>query len=536
MRYLFFLLACLSFGLSPAHAQSFLSANPGPSNNGGSLNGAIFFDLQAATGVTITHLTTATTAVAGATFSVRVHTRAGTALGGPVAMGPGSSPAGWTLLGTAVGTQGAGEISLPFAIPEFTISAGQTIGVALEFLDTAPRYFGTGVTSTELYGNTALALRTGDARSAPFTTTGSFFSSRALVGSVGYRLADAVLASNPGPSNNGGSLDSGFFFNLQSPTGAVVTGLTTASNALPNTAYQIEVYTRSGTALGNTTGSGPATSMAGWTFRGTANATQGESEISQLIQLPELNIAPGQTMGVGLVFRNAGPRYFGLGTVPQESYTSPGLNLVTGEAMTTPFSNSSSVFSSRALVGAISWRPPGQILRANQGPTNNGGSLGAGMFLDLQAINDAVITSFTAATNTVANGNFQVQVHTRNGSALGGGLGSGPTSSPAGWTLHATVSGKQGATGNLSLPITIPDLPITAGQTMGIALVFVDTGPSYFGQGSGTPATYLGPSLRLITGEARSAPFTTTGNFFVSRELVGNFHYRADTLFRNSFE
>ncbi len=528
------LLLCAS---TPGFTQALLGANPGPSNNGGSVGSAIFFDIEANTGVVINGLTAATDAAPGATFNVRISTRAGTALGGPVDMGPGSSSAGWTVQGTVLATQGSGEISLPFTIPELPIAAGQVLGVAVEFLDISQNYFGTATPPVEVYSNPNLILRTGDARSVPFTTTGSFFTSRALVGSVRYRLADAVLPANPGPSNNSLGSGGGLFFNLQSSTGAVVTGLTTASLAPAGSSFQIEVFTRDGTALGNVTGSGPATSMAGWTSRGTVDARQGPGQISLPITLPPLTVAPGQTLGVGLRFVGFGPRYFGTATPPLETYTSPGLTVVTGDGVTAPFTTSGEVFSSRALVGSISWRPSGQILPAAPGPSDNFGGTGFGLFMNFQAITDVVITGLNTATQALPNADFQMQIFTRSGSTLGGTSTTGPTSSNAGWTLHATVSGRQGATGQVSLPIAIPDLPVSAGQTMGIALVFVNVAPAYVGNGVSTPTTYSNGNMRLITGEVKQMPFTTTGSYFVSRQLLGNLFYRGETtIFRNGFQ
>jgi hypothetical protein len=158
------------------------------------------------------------------------------------------------------------------------------------------------------------------------------------------------------------------------------------------------------------------------------------------------------------------------------------------------------------------------------------------MFMDLQAVSNVVVTGFNAATLALPNASFQVQVFTRNGSTLGGTSSTGPTSSSAGWTLHATVAGTQGATGQVSLPLVIPDLPINAGQTIGIGLVFVNIGQSYVGAGVSTPATYTDSILRLTTGEVKAAPFTTSGAYFVSRELLGNIFYRSDAVFRNGFE
>jgi hypothetical protein len=167
-----------------------LIANPPPANNGGSSGWAIFFDLIAGPGgVTITGMTTASTAAAGAPFSVEIFTRSGSGLGGPVGSGPGSSSAGWTSLGTVPVTQGAGGssgVSELFGTPVISINPGDTTGVAMVFTDAGPRYFGTGSPPHQTFADTNLTLIAGDSRSQPFTTGGSFFSSRALVGEIHY--------------------------------------------------------------------------------------------------------------------------------------------------------------------------------------------------------------------------------------------------------------------------------------------------------------------------------------------------------------
>lgn len=174
-----------------------LNANPGPANNGGAANWAMFFDLEALTpGVVVTHLTTANTGVAGAAFTVEIFTFSGSGLGGPVASGPGSSNAGWTSLGIANATQGpaANGVSELIDIPDIVLGAGIT-GVAMKFIGVGPRYFGTGAPPLSVYADANLRLTTGDGRSAPFTTSGSFFSSRAMVGAVTYVVpAPASLA------------------------------------------------------------------------------------------------------------------------------------------------------------------------------------------------------------------------------------------------------------------------------------------------------------------------------------------------------
>jgi hypothetical protein len=171
-----------------------LLANPGPSNNGGSAGWAMFLNLIAdpTYQVTISAMTTASGAAANASFNIEFFVRQGNALGGPVGSGPGSSPAGWTSLGVFPVTQGttASGVSLLFPTPPIIINPGDTAGVAMLFTGAGPRYFGTGTPPYEVYSNTGLTLVTGDVRSAPFTPSGSFFTSRALVGEIHY---DAVV-------------------------------------------------------------------------------------------------------------------------------------------------------------------------------------------------------------------------------------------------------------------------------------------------------------------------------------------------------
>jgi len=185
-RLLLVILAVVSGRLSVS-AQT-INANA-TANNGGSTGWGIFFDLTANSNpISLFQLTTASTAAANAGFSIEVFTRSGTSLGGPVSTGPGSSMAGWTSLGMVSATQGAvaSGISLPINIPAIAVDPFATIGVALVFTGAGPRYF--GAASLQMFSDSNLTLTTGDARSVPFTPTGSWFSPRGLTGSITYSV------------------------------------------------------------------------------------------------------------------------------------------------------------------------------------------------------------------------------------------------------------------------------------------------------------------------------------------------------------
>ncbi len=162
-----------------------LPANPPPPNNGGSPGWAIFHDLIAGPRyVTITGMRTASTAGAGAGFVIEFFVRSGTALGGQ-----GSSSAGWTSLGTVNVTQGSGGssgVSELFATPVINLNPGDTVGLAMLFTVAGPRYYGTGTPPFQVFADSFLTLITGEARSAPFTSGGSIFASRGLVGEIHY--------------------------------------------------------------------------------------------------------------------------------------------------------------------------------------------------------------------------------------------------------------------------------------------------------------------------------------------------------------
>jgi len=153
-------------------------------------------------------------------------------------------------------------------------------------------------------------------------------------------------------------------------------------------------------------------------------------------------------------------------------------------------------------------------LPANPGPANNGlSAAGAGMLFNLIAgPRDLYVTAIKTALTAAAGAPVRFEVYIRNGNALGGPVGSGPGSSLAGWTLIDTADGIQGPVANgISELIYIGPIPVGAGDTVGVALKFLIAGPRYFGTGTPPLENYLDTNLRLITGDARSAVFTTGG-------------------------
>ncbi|MEZ6016158.1 MAG: hypothetical protein R3F49_13645 [Planctomycetota bacterium] len=190
--------ACSVALATSAAAQTVLPTNS-TANNGGSSGWGIFFDITAeCNDLVVSELRTASGAAAAATFDVEVFVRDGSGLGGPVGVGPGSDPAGWTSLGSATATQGpaANGISESIDIPDIAVPGGSTVGVALVFTGAGPRYFGTSTAPLQTFTDGVATVTAGNARTAPFTTTGSFFSSRALAGEITYTATEVAIVDN----------------------------------------------------------------------------------------------------------------------------------------------------------------------------------------------------------------------------------------------------------------------------------------------------------------------------------------------------
>lgn len=217
-----------------ATAQQFTLPVNAAANNGGATGWAIFSDFSSLTCDTvITHMTTASTAAAGAAYTVEVFTRSGSGLGGPVGAGAGSSAAGWNSIGVANATQGgtAAGVSLLIDIPDFVVPRGTTVGVAFLFTGAGPRYFGTGAAPLGIFSDGNLTITTGDSRSVPFTTGGSFFSSRGHVGEFrGRRLGEDLAMTDCLPGTFVDISGTGTALNLGDDSSANI--VTTVSNCV----------------------------------------------------------------------------------------------------------------------------------------------------------------------------------------------------------------------------------------------------------------------------------------------------------------
>lgn len=221
---------------APMAAQTCLSTTFA-SNNGGSVGGAVYFDVTAVANVLVVSLDMNYSAVAGTAVGVDVYTTPGTSVGNE------TNFAAWTLVGTDNGAATSAGTNLPTPITlasPVLLNAGSH-GVALVARGSAHRYTnGNGANQT--YSDAFLTLQLGQASNVPFTA--GIFTPRVFNGTICYNPAsglfpnftatpeagplgtvhqftDTTFTSDPGgvlawawDFDNNGTIDS----NLQNPT------------------------------------------------------------------------------------------------------------------------------------------------------------------------------------------------------------------------------------------------------------------------------------------------------------------------------
>ena len=158
-------------------------------NNGGASTGGIYFDLEAVGGQDVTLTGWDTNLDAAFTGDVSVWWRAGTFSGFE------TSPAGWVLIGTAVGVASAGDdVPTPLNVgASHTIVAGDINGIALSLTPTGGgtgHIYTNGTGSNQVYNDGVLELRAGSANNTAFSS--AIFSPRVWNGTVYYDVGPQI--------------------------------------------------------------------------------------------------------------------------------------------------------------------------------------------------------------------------------------------------------------------------------------------------------------------------------------------------------
>ena len=180
-------LAVATLTTAVANAQSLTTLFAQDNNN--SPGGAVYFDLNAVSALTVTELdinvhrtAVDTNGIGGQNVTVDVFTRTGTAIGFQ------QTTNGWTLVASGVAVSAARDSATLVNISDFTLAAGIT-GVAITNADYNTAYTeGTG--SNQVYSNADLTLTAGSANNEAFS--GSVFSPRVWNGTIRYASVAVV--------------------------------------------------------------------------------------------------------------------------------------------------------------------------------------------------------------------------------------------------------------------------------------------------------------------------------------------------------
>jgi hypothetical protein len=132
------------------------------SNNGGSVGGAVYFDVTPAQNLFLTGLDVNTSAVAGASLSLDVYTRSGTYAGHE------SSASGWTPRTAGHGVSAGQDAPSRVDLNEPILLGTAVTGVAIVARNFGHRYTN-GNGSNQTYGDANLAVNLGSATNVPFT-------------------------------------------------------------------------------------------------------------------------------------------------------------------------------------------------------------------------------------------------------------------------------------------------------------------------------------------------------------------------------
>ncbi len=176
-----FLLAALviGVGLTAPSANAATITTIFARDNGGSIGGAVYFDVTVAgNAIDITGFTTNTAETNPFTWTVYL-TAAGTS-----AFGNETNAGAWTSVATGSGTGAGLDLASAVALNNpFTLLANTSYGMAL-VIESAGHDYTNGDGSNQAYSNADITLSLGSASNVPFT--GSVFNPRVWNGSITY--------------------------------------------------------------------------------------------------------------------------------------------------------------------------------------------------------------------------------------------------------------------------------------------------------------------------------------------------------------
>lgn len=131
-------------------------------------------------------------------------------------------------------------------------------------------------------------------------------------------------------SNNGGAVGGALYFDITPTQNLFLLGLDVNTSIAAGTNLIVDVYTRSGTSVGN------ENSIAGWTAQTTGHGTSAGQDVASHIEFNEPQLLGVSTYGVAIVARNFNHSYTN-GTGGNQTYSNSLLTAAFGSASNVPF-------------------------------------------------------------------------------------------------------------------------------------------------------------------------------------------------------
>lgn len=458
------------------------------SNNGGTVGGAVYFDVTASELVSISGLRTNLAQASGTPVNLEVYTTPGSSFGEEL------NAASWALV--ASGSADAAGVDQPtqflFSTP-FWLPAGTT-GVALVAVGGNHKYTnGTGTNELHASADGVLTVTANGASNTPFGAT--LHQSRVWNGDFCYDAGSANRVTTQAAGYVFGAQGGAVYFDLTTTRPVTFSGLEAVLSGAVGSPAGMQVYTTPGTHVGRLLDAGAWTLVA---EDDGASVSAGPNALSTITFDQPFSLPTG-TFGIALVAEGVAHRY-ALGNGTNQVHTSPDgvLTLTAGSAANVPFQ---AAWTPRVWSGRLTYDTPNNCVKTLF-DANNSGSVGGAVYFDVVASRAVTISGLTMNT-THAGGLVGLEVWTKSGTF------SGAANNAALWSLAATDDGSAVAAERdeetfvrFAAPLALP-----AGRT-GIALVArgvrhdYTNGNDVFSSADGV--------LRIETGAASQVPFGAT--------------------------
>lgn len=315
-------------------------------NNGGATDGAVYFNVQAASPTTIGSIQVNSDAGAGTPVGVDIYTTSNSAFGNE------TNAAAWRLVATDDGSAVSAAEDTPTTITlaeTFQLPPGTT-GIAIVADGFGHAYTnGSGANLTHISADRNLRIIAGSGSNVPFA--GQIFNPRVFNGQLCAVTADNCVETSF-DSNNGGAAGGAVYFDVVAAMPVTVSGLNT-NGSEAGAIVGMEMWVRNGTFAGN------ESDPSGWTLVATGDGTSvcaEDNDKTPIRFVSPVNLPAGRT-GVALLFLGAGHDYTN-GTGANQIATSQDniLRIEAGSASNTPFSGTA--FSPRVWNGSLCYDAP----------------------------------------------------------------------------------------------------------------------------------------------------------------------------------